>query len=221
MSEGTRPYAQVRFSKRGPARFVGHLDLARAFDRAVRRADLPVAYSEGFNPRAKISFAHPLQVGAESEAELCFIELAQPVDAEVVERRLGPELPAGLSIVELHIGRRGRRSPIASLSEAGYEAELSLSRTDDEQVAEAVRALVSAESVQVLRRTKRSEATVNIRPGIVSLQYRPGEAPVLQMRLRVGSEALAKPDEVISALNARLGTAGEVAIERLVRKSLD
>ncbi|MDR0416810.1 MAG: TIGR03936 family radical SAM-associated protein, partial [Propionibacteriaceae bacterium] len=70
----------VRYAKRGPARFASHRDFARAFERALRRAGAPMAYSSGFNPHQRVSWANPAPTGAESEAEMVEIGLAEPVD---------------------------------------------------------------------------------------------------------------------------------------------
>ncbi len=71
---------RLRFSKRGKVRFVGHRDIARAFERAFRIVGLPLAFTQGFSPRPKVSFGLALTVGAESDAEYLDVELTEPVD---------------------------------------------------------------------------------------------------------------------------------------------
>lgn len=216
-----RLYARVRFAKRGPARFVGHLDLARAFDRMVRRAALPVVYSGGYNPRAKISFGHPLPVGVESEAELCIIDLGGPAPADEIARRLREQCPRGLEIITVEVRERGRRSPLADLSRAAYRAEIALEQAAEPDLRAAVETLLSAQTIELDRRTKSGQARVNVRPGIVALAYIPGPPATLEMTLHIAGDAVAKPDETIRALNAFLPEGAQVRVVRLVRTALD
>jgi radical SAM family uncharacterized protein/radical SAM-linked protein len=213
-----RPYVMLRLARRGGARFLGHLDEARAMDRALRRSGLPVAYSEGFNPRAKLSFGPPLPVGAESEAELCALELTRPVAPEEIVRRLRPQMPPGLELLTVVPGHRGRRSPLADLQWAEWEVTLAGAPATD--VSRAVADLLDASEVVVNRRTKSGEGPCDIRPGIEHLAI-VGEEPVtVQMSLRLGPSNSAKPAEVVSALRARLGDGADLTVERLKRTAL-
>ena len=220
MSEEGRPYVLLRFAKRGPVRFVGHLDLARAFDRAVRRARLPVAYTEGFNPRAKIAFSPPLSIGIESVAELCVIDLARELDAEDVVAALAPELGEGLCILEAEVRRRGRRSPLADLSRAGYEAELGPGGAADAAILRAVEALLSASELQVVRVGKQAETLTDIRPALQALEFVPGDPARLRMVLSLGTGPTARPSEVLAALNEALADEGPAEAGRLTRVAL-
>ena len=87
-----------RFTKGEPVRFVGHLDLMRVFERAMRRSDFPIAYSQGFNPRPRMSFASGLTLGATSEWELCQLDLARDLSRAEIEaavEQLRTQLPPG------------------------------------------------------------------------------------------------------------------------------
>ena len=87
---------RIRFSKRGKVRFISHRDVARAFERAFRIEQLPLAFTEGFSPRPKVSFGLALSVGHESEAEYLDVELTEPVDTDALPARLTPVLPEGM-----------------------------------------------------------------------------------------------------------------------------
>src|SRR3954447_25649044 len=91
---------RLRYAKRGRLRFTSHRDFARAFERALRRAEVPMAYSAGFSPHPKISYVGASPTGAASEAEYLEIGLARPVDPEQLRQALDAALPAGLDIVE-------------------------------------------------------------------------------------------------------------------------
>lgn len=89
---------RLKITKGNPIRFVSHLDFAGTIERAVRRAKLPAAYSEGFNPHMKLAFASALAVGVTSEAEYLDLELTEAIDIALLNARLTPQLPAGIEL---------------------------------------------------------------------------------------------------------------------------
>jgi radical SAM-linked protein len=196
-----RLYARVVYRKTGLLRFLGHLDVVRAFDRAVRRAKLPVEYSQGFSPHALISFASPLPVGLAAEAELCAIGLAADWTALAVGKALGRQLPADLGVVSAQVLPRGKRSPFADLVAADYRVEYPGVPPGD--LAEAVARLWQREQLLVHRVTKSREVDLDLRDRIGDLRVEPG--PALQMRLGMAEDNLAKPEEVLGLLAAELG----------------
>src|SRR3954470_5566104 len=101
---------RVRYAKRGRLRFTSHRDFSRAFERAVFRARLPMAYSSGFNPHPRISYAGAAPTGAASEAEYLELALAEVVDPDDVRRALIEALPVGLDVVEVVAGGPGSLS---------------------------------------------------------------------------------------------------------------
>lgn len=96
---------RIRYAKRGRARFTSSRDFSRAFERALRRAEVPMAYSSGFSPHPRISYANAAPTGAASEAEYCEIGLTTPCDADRVRDALNAALPSGLDV------RRGLGGP--------------------------------------------------------------------------------------------------------------
>jgi hypothetical protein len=116
-----------RFAKGEPVRFVGHLDLMRVVERAMRRSGFPIAYSQGFNPRPRMSFASALTLGATSEWELCQLELAEDLPAARVEAALSDlraQLPAGIEILGWWRIPLEKRNPYIQVSAAAYELSL-------------------------------------------------------------------------------------------------
>src|SRR5580693_10160959 len=89
----------VRYAKRGKMRFASHLDVARAFERGVRRAGLPIAYSAGFTPHPKISYAGGAPTGVASEAEYLSLTLTSRTEADTVRERLNAALPDGIDVI--------------------------------------------------------------------------------------------------------------------------
>jgi hypothetical protein len=116
-----------RFTKGEPVRFVSHLDLMRAFERAMRRAALPVSYSQGFNPRPRMSFASALSVGATSEWELCQIDLADQIPEErlpALVEDLNEQLPQGLRVVDAWVLDPEKKSLYIQPTAAAYALRL-------------------------------------------------------------------------------------------------
>jgi len=91
---------RIKYRKGEEVRFISHRDLMRAFMRAIRRAGLPITYSQGFNPHMKISWGNALKVGAASEAELAELQFEQWVKPQELKERLNRQLPKGLEILE-------------------------------------------------------------------------------------------------------------------------
>lgn len=113
----------IRFTKGEAVRFVGHLDLMRLFERAMRRSEFPVAFSQGFNPRPRMSFASALALGATSEWELCQLDLAGNLpthEVEVALDALRRQLPSGITLPEFWEIPLEKRNPYIQPATADY-----------------------------------------------------------------------------------------------------
>ena len=223
MQPPDRHFALVAFRKRGDLRFLGHLDLARAIDRAVRRAGLPVKYSQGFNPAAQIGFASALPVGVAGERELCQIELERPMTAAEVLRALGPQLPQDLGIVEVSVVSGPRRKHLSGLTRADYLVEFECTEGLDSAIlSAAVAELLAEPSVIIARETSTRTREVDIRPGIHALEVAapadPEAAPRLRMSLALEQESLVKPGEVVEVLLHRIPGLAEGRVDAVVRR---
>lgn len=196
----TRAYARIVFRKTGLLRFLGHLDVMRTFDRAIRRAKLPVEYSQGFSPHAHLSFAMPLPVGVMGERELCAIDLASEWQPVAILKGLSRQLPHDLGIVEAQVLPRTKRSPFADLVAADYRAEVA--GLAPGQLTEAVQALGQREELIIHRTTKSRELDIDLRSRIKQLRAEDG---TLFMRLGLTDQDLAKPDEVLRLLAQETG----------------
>ncbi|MBU0630749.1 MAG: TIGR03936 family radical SAM-associated protein [Candidatus Margulisbacteria bacterium] len=93
------PRIQIKYRKGEEVKYISHRDLIRAFGRAIRRAEIPIAYSQGFNPRMKISWGQALKVGASSEGETAELQLAVPMPPDEIMTRLNRQLPKGLAVL--------------------------------------------------------------------------------------------------------------------------
>ena len=189
---------RVRFQKRGELRAVSHLDLMRAFERALRRTGLQLRMSEGFNPRPRISFPVPLGVGIEGLDEVLEFDLAEWTPPAEIERRLKEQLPGGLEFVSLELTRAGNT---ARAEEVTYritpDAALAAARTDARLEPEALAQLMARDEIPVRRIRKGRKKVVNIRPFLLSLE-RDGEAIIL--RVKAGPQGSSRPEEVLGAI---------------------
>jgi radical SAM-linked protein len=209
---------RIRYAKRGRLRFTSHRDFSRAFERAVFRARLPMAYSSGFNPHPRISYAGASPTGSASEAEYLEIGLAEVVDPATVHAQLSEALPDGLDVLEVV------ESPGGSLADR-LEASHWLLDLDvaPDAAAAAVVAFLAAETVAVQRMTKKGLRDFDCRGAVVSLRAEPHEARTrLDLVLR-HLEPAVRPDDVLAGLSAVSGLepTGAPLLTRLAQGPLD
>lgn len=213
---------RIRYAKRGRLRFTSHRDFGRAFERAVRRAGLPIGYSSGFTPHPKISYAGASPTGAASEAEYLEIGLTRPVPVEVVRERLDEALPDGLDVMDVVVAAPGA---LADRLEASRWS-IRLPGLSAEDVNPAVEALLSREELLVERLMKKGPRTFDIRASIVSLatEADPGDAScaILDLVVRHGTPSV-RPDDVLVGLRSEcgLGTGLTPVATRLAQGPLD
>jgi radical SAM-linked protein len=213
---------RIRFAKRGRLRFTSHRDFQRAFERAVRRADLPVAFSHGFSPHPKISYAGAAPTGAASEAEYLEISLTQERDPQKVKADLDEALPPGLDIVEVVVATSGS---LADQLEAS-EWLIALPGVDAAEAEQAVDAFLAREEILVERMTKRGLRSFDCRGAVLRLAVGSEPAPVetcaiLQVVLRHGTPAV-RPDDVLAGVLevATLPVTGPALLTRLAQGPL-
>jgi radical SAM-linked protein len=189
---------RVRYAKRGRARFTSSRDFGRAFERALRRAGVPMAYSSGFSPHPRISYANASPTGAASEAEYLEIGLATACDAGAVRLALDAALPPGLDVVDVVVAPTGALADL--LTASSWQIDL-VGLTLD-VVREATAAVLAEESAVVQRMTKSGLRAFDVRPAIVSLT---AEATEQGQRVRLVTrhqEPLVRPDDVLLAMGA-------------------
>lgn len=191
---------RIRYAKRGRLRFTSHRDFSRAFERAIFRARLPMAYSSGFNPHPRISYAGAAPTGSASEAEYLEIGLAEVVDLDTVRAALEEALPDGLDVVAI------AESPGGSLSDLLEGSRWRLDVAADVDAARAaVEEFLARESVTVERMTKKGLREFDCRAAVVGLGAAPREGgAALDLVLRHGVPAV-RPDDVLTGLRATTG----------------
>lgn len=157
---------RIRYAKRGRLRFTSHRDFARAFERAVRRARIPIGFSSGFSPHPKISYANAAPTGSASEAEFLEIGLTVPQDPDHVLRALDEALPPGLDILDVVVA--DTPGSLADRLQASTWL-ITFEGADPENMVTAVAAFLAAEDVAVDRMTKRGMRAIDVRSAVVRL----------------------------------------------------
>lgn len=213
---------RLRYAKRGRLRFTSHRDFSRAFERAIVRARVPMAYSSGFNPHPRISYAGASPTGAASEAEYLEIGLASESDPDQVRAALDEALPDGLDVLEVVVSAGGS---LADRLEAS-RWRISVPRLAPADAEAAVDRFLAADEVPVERMTKKGMRTFDARAAVVSLATRPdaGSDPlcaILEVVLRHGTPSV-RPDDVLAGLREIAGLEADVAplYERLAQGPL-
>jgi radical SAM-linked protein len=185
---------RVRFSKHGPVRFISHRDVARAFERAFRIAELPIAFTQGFSPRPKVSFGPALAVGYESDAEYLDVELVEAVDTD----RLGPEISAGLpdGMRVTGVGALADRAPALQEVISSLAYRVTLDGIDAASVAVAVDEFLARPEVRVTVTRKGEPSIDDIRPSVLALSVPRPDAPEVELEVTTKPRTLRVIDVV-------------------------
>ncbi|MGH3882796.1 MAG: TIGR03936 family radical SAM-associated protein [Pseudonocardiaceae bacterium] len=202
---------RLRYAKRGKLRFTSHRDVARAFERALRRAGLPMAYSQGYSPHPKVSWMGAAPTGVASEAEYLEIQLVDHVDPELVRAALDAALPEGLAVLEGVLAGPGG---LAERIEASRWC-IEVPGLHSEQLRQAAQALLAVPELLVERVIKDGRRSLDARAAIVSLEVEdfPALAPMLDPPTTCGIltavvrqvNPAVRPDDVLSALGVVAG----------------
>jgi radical SAM-linked protein len=197
----TRQRLRITFAKGEPIKYISHLDLMRTWERALRRAQVPLAYSEGFNPRPKISIASALPVGFTGRGEVMDIVLSRHASPYNFAKRLKPYLPPGLEILSVEEVYLSLPSLQSQMRYAEYRVVVESEETLAE-MEKRVEQVLSARSLPHQRERKGKVIEYDLRPLIEDLWIErcEGAACVLGMRLQSDSQATGRPGEVLEAM---------------------
>ncbi|MBT5581698.1 MAG: DUF2344 domain-containing protein [Acidimicrobiaceae bacterium] len=186
---------RIQFSKLGKVRFTSHRDVARIWERALRRAELPVAYSDGFNPRPKLSFGLALSTGHESDVEYIDLDLdperVQDLDLDTLPDLLSAQLPVGLTATAAVVA--DKRMPSLQQAVTSCTWRIDVAEDDLSLIENAVAGVLAADEIVVTRERKGKQITDDLRPLVFSLDV---QSPKVDGR----------PNESGSTLIAELGT---------------
>ena len=183
---------RVQYAKRGRARFASHRDFGRALERALRRAGIPMAFSSGFSPHPRISYANAAPTGAATEAEYLELGLAAVLDPEWVRSELNAAMPDGFEIVRVVEAAGGSLADRLTAS----RWRVVLPGADATELAGAAAGLLGASELRVERMTKSGLRQFDVRAAVLTLTAS-GEAFELVSAI---AEPLVRPDDVVQAL---------------------
>ena len=211
----------ITFEKGDSARWLGHLDILRTFERAIRRSELPIAFTSGFNPRERISFASALPVGVTGSFEPATLEFTSPVDPTQIILQLNEKLPPGIQLKTAEeIPDANSRDVMNALDRA--EMEVACIVPDGavlEDIRVAAAELMQRQELVVRREREKKVKEVDIRPYLHEIDVRDIQANRLNMVIvfAFGSEGTARPSEVVEFLAT---TIPGISVKRVHRRRL-
>lgn len=183
-------------------KFIGHLDIMRYFQKAIRRAEIPIAFTSGYSPHMIMSFANPLGVGLTSDGEYFDIELTEPIASREAVKRLNEQMVDGMEIVSfVQIPDDKKSKGMSIVAGADYLSSVK-NGSLPEDLAEKLEAFYAQNEICMVKKTKKSEKEVDIRPMIYKLECRNGG---IYMRVAAGSVQNLKPELVTEAFARYLG----------------
>ena len=189
--------ARIKFRKYGVMKFIGHLDVMRFFQKVMRRADIPIAFTGGFSPHMIMSFANPLGVGVTSDGEYFDIELTEAIDMQVAVARMNETVVEGIEIVNMvPISDDKKQTGMSIVAAADYLSSLKNGKFPEDWKKKA-EGFMSQPSISIIKKTKKSEKEVDIKPMIYKFEVRDDS---VYMLVATGSVENLKPELVMQAL---------------------
>ena len=201
---------RMKFKKHGCMKFIGHLDIMRYFQKAIRRADIDIAYSEGFSPHMIMSFAAPLGVGITSDGEYVDIEVNSTKSTEESLKALNAVMVEGVEVSGYAALPDNAKTAMSIVAAADYELsfkdgyEVPAERAAFEAAIDEF--FTNAKEVLITKQTKKSERTMDLKPLVYDFTIREkNNKPVFYLNLSTGSTDNVKPELVVEALFKYMG----------------
>lgn len=193
---------RIKFRKYGAMKFIGHLDIMRYFQKAMRRAEIPIAFTGGYSPHMIMSFANPLGVGVTSDGEYFDIELTEPIASDQAVKQLNDAMVEGMEIVSfVEIPDNKKETGMSIVAAADYLSKVK-SGSFPADWKERAQGFLSQEEIKVWKATKKSEKEVDIKPMIYRFEVRDD---CIYMQVATGSVENLKPGLVMEAFAGYLG----------------
>lgn len=192
---------RVKFCKVGNLQYISHLDLVRTMMKVIVRAKLPLWYTEGFNPKPKLAFAAPLSIGTESVCEFMDLRLTEKIDPKSVLDALNANMTLQMQALDAYYPEE----KMTALRWLGYEISINTAGAD-ESLVDKCQAVLEADELPILKKTKSGEAIVNIKPLVKSseAQFENGRI-VIRCILSADSSAFLNPEYVVKVLREKCG----------------
>lgn len=205
---------RVTFARGEATKYITHLDVMRFWERALRRAELPVAYSEGFSPHAQLALAAPLPVGTTSDAELMDVFMAEVIAPKTLMRQLAPQLPEGITVVSAEEVGMALPALQADVRFAEYDIDIAAARCEREvnagdwkvavgdDVTDTVARFMAAAAIPWEHKREDEVKSYDIRAQIEAIDMiaTEGDGVRLRLRLKNDSSGSGRPEQVAAAL---------------------
>jgi radical SAM-linked protein len=164
----------IKYSKESEIKFIAHLDLMRTLQKVVKRAELPIEYSKGFNPHMAVSIAQPLSVGAYSSGEYMDVVLSIDLEEEYIMDKMNGKTPRGIKILDvvkvIPIEGKKKLQAMAIIDAAKYTIKLKC--TDEEATQEILTSICETNEWNIVKKSKSGEKMVDIKPLIHKFEYK-------------------------------------------------
>ena len=226
---------RVKFLKGEQVKYISHLDLMRTVIRVIRRAHIPVAYSQGFNPHQEISFGAPLPLGVTSEAEYVDIKMAEDLEPEVLVETFNKNAPDGIKMLSGVILSPGTKSAMALVTHSEYILSLVLPKKSNliNELNEKFKEFMELEDITVVKYNKKTkiEKKLNVRPLIIQCKFEEikekeaillgndlESAIIFRCLLKSGNTDNVKPELVVGAFASFIDT--DIKVRRIHRTEL-
>ena len=193
---------RIKFTKNGCMKFIGHLDVMRYFQKVMRRADVDIAYSEGFSPHQIMSFAAPLGVGLTSQGEYLDIEVHSTKSSKEMVEAMNETMVEGISVLSYRLLDDNSQNAMSLVAAADYNVMFREKYKPDINIREEFQKFISRDKIEILKKTKKSEKIVDIKPMIIDSGV---NAQGIFMKLATGSANNLKPELVMQAFSEYAG----------------
>lgn len=190
---------RIKFKKYGSVRFLGHLDVMRYFQKAIRRAEIDIAYTTGFNPHQIMSFASPLGVGMESNGEYMDITVNRVTDSQDMKNRLNNTGAPGIEVISVLELPPEAGNAMASVAAAEYTIRFREGRAPSFAYEKEIDAFYQKEHIRVTKATKKGVHEVDLKPGIYALS---ASGDAIRMLVDASSSGNIRPALLIDAFVA-------------------
>lgn len=203
MEEVSALKIRIKFSKDGCMKFIGHLDVMRYFQKVMRRAEVDIAYSEGFSPHQIMSFAAPLGVGLTSTGEYLDIEVHSTLSSDEMVKKMNGTMVEGMEVLSYRLLPDNSKNAMSLVSAADYSVNFREGYTPDISIKDEFEKFINRDSIEIVKKTKKSETLSDIKPLIYEAYVSDDNS--IFMKLATGSADNLKPDLVMQAFCEGMG----------------
>ena len=211
---------RIKFTKTGPLKYIGHLDVMRFFQKLNRRAGIPAAYSEGFSPHQILSFSPPLPLGAESYGEYADLTITDKISSEAAIEALNENTVEGISIISFKELPDNALNAMASVTAASYRCRIKDSICYEGNIVSEIKDLINQDEINVLKVSKKNEKMVDIKPLIYDISVFDPEKEIIDMTLSAGSVDNLKPELIYKAVFDKTGFSCDERFLDIIRLDL-